>query len=74
MEKIIRFLKRKLKTIFHTQFQKISAFFEELPSLKHKINLECKKKIKGDEKKKEKSKACGYKEDVVLEGLASFFD
>ena len=67
-------LKDFLESLTDTQFQKISAFFEELPSLKHKINLECKKKIKGDEKKKEKAKVCGYKEEVILEGLASFFD
>ena len=65
-------LKDFLESLTDTQFQKISKFFEELPSLKHKVKLECKNKIKGDDKKK--AKVCGYKEDVVLEGLASFFD
>jgi len=69
-------LKDFLESLTDSQFQKIAKFFEELPSLKHKIKLECKNKIKGDDKKKEKAKAkvCSYKEDVVLEGLASFFD
>ena len=61
-----------LESLTDAQFQKISKFFEDVPKLKHTIKLECKKKIKGDDKKK--SKPCKYKEDVVLEGLASFFD
>jgi len=65
-------LKDFLESLTDPQFQKVAKFFEELPTLKHSVKLECKNKIKGDDKKK--SKACGYKEDIVLEGLASFFD
>jgi hypothetical protein len=61
-----------LESLNDSQFQKVSKFFETAPSLKHEVKLECKGKIKGDDKKK--SKTCGYKEDLVLEGLASFFD
>ena len=67
-------LKDFLESLTDAQFQKIAKFFEEVPALKHTVTLECKKKIKGDDKKKSKPKICGYKEDVVLEGLASFFD
>ena len=63
-----------LESLTDPQFQKIAKFFEDIPSLNHKVHLECKSKIKGDDKKKEKTKVCGYKEDIVLEGLASFFD
>ena len=62
-----------LESLTDEQFQKISKFFENVPTLNHKVQLECKNKIKGDDKKKEKPKICGYKEDIVLEGLASFF-
>ena len=65
-------LKDFLESLTDEQFQKIAKFFEEVPTLKHTVKLECKNKIKGDDKKK--SKPCQYKEDVVLEGLASFFD
>ena len=64
-------LKDFLESLNDNQFQKISKFFEDVPTLKHKVKLECKNKIKGDDKKK--SKTCGYKEDLVLEGLQSFF-
>lgn len=60
-----------LESLTDEQFQKISKFFEDLPTINHKVKLECKNKTKGDDKKK--SKLCGYKEDLVLEGLASFF-
>ena len=66
-------LKDFLESLTDPQFQKIAKFFEEAPSLKHTIKLECENKIKSDNKKKEKAKVCGYKEDVILEGLASFF-
>jgi len=39
--------------------EKIYQFFETMPSLTHKIDAACKK--------------CGYKHEVVLEGLPSFF-
>jgi hypothetical protein len=42
-----------------------------MPKLKHDIKLECKNKVKGEGKKKDK--VCGYKEDMTLEGLQSFF-
>ena len=63
-----------LESLTDDQFQKISKFFEDVPTISHKVKLECKNKIKGDEKKKSNTKVCGYKEDIVLEGLASFFD
>jgi hypothetical protein len=61
-----------LESLSDPQFQKISTFFETMPKLKHIIKLECKNKVKGEGKKKDK--VCGYTEDMVLEGLASFFD
>jgi hypothetical protein len=61
-----------LESLADPQFQKISKFFETMPKLKHDIKLECKNKVKGEGKKKDKS--CGYKEDMTLEGLQSFFD
>ena len=48
-----------------TQFQKMTKFFETIPALKHNITLDCKNKLK--------NKLCGYKEEVTLEGLQSFF-
>ena len=62
-----------LESLTDEQFQKIAKFFEDVPTITHKVKLECKNKIKGDEKKKSNTKVCGYKEDIVLEGLASFF-
>ena len=47
-------LKDFLESLNDEQFQKISKFFEDVPKLKHTVKLECKKKIKGDDKKKEK--------------------
>jgi|TARA_B110000467_G_scaffold163052_1_gene187977 hypothetical protein len=61
-----------LESLTDPQFQKISKFFETMPRLKHKINLECRNKVKGEGKKKDK--ACGYTEEMALEGLQSFFD
>jgi len=64
-----------LESLTDEQFQKLSVFFETMPKLQHKVTLECKGKVKvktkDDTKKKEK--ACGYKEDIMLEGLHSFF-
>tara|TARA_B110000438_G_scaffold166313_1_gene159102 strand:+ start:247 stop:993 length:747 start_codon:yes stop_codon:yes gene_type:complete len=51
-------------------FQKITQFFDTLPVLKHKTVLHCKNKVKG---KGKESKVCNHKEDITLEGLASFF-
>jgi hypothetical protein len=42
------------------QFGAVEEFFSTLPKLQKKINFKC------DE--------CGYKEDLTLEGLSSFFD
>jgi len=60
-----------LESLSDDQFQKISKFFETMPKLKHEVKLECKNKVKGEGKKKDKE--CGYKEDMTLEGLQSFF-
>ena len=40
------------------QFAKIETFFATIPKMRKEIEFECE---------------CGYKENVVLEGLASFF-
>jgi len=61
-----------LESLNDDQFQKIGKFFETMPKLKHNVVLECKNKVKGEGKKKDK--VCGYKEDLVLEGLSSFFE
>lgn len=60
-----------LESLTDEQFQKVSTFFETMPKLKHEVKLECKNKVKGEGKKKDK--VCGYTEDMVLEGLQSFF-
>jgi hypothetical protein len=60
-----------LESLTDTQFQKISKFFETSPVLKHNVNLHCKNK--GKIPKGEKKKECGYKEEISLEGLNSFF-
>lgn len=64
-------LKEFVDSLNEEQFKMISDFFENMPSLKHKTQLHCKNKIKGEGGKKDK--VCGYKEDIVLEGLQSFF-
>tara|TARA_B100000029_G_C17429215_1_gene907261 strand:+ start:34 stop:780 length:747 start_codon:yes stop_codon:yes gene_type:complete len=61
-----------LESLSDKQFQKISSFFETMPKLKHEVKLECKHKVKAEGKKKDK--VCGYTEDLVLEGLQSFFE
>lgn len=61
-----------LESLTDEQFQKVAKFFETMPKLKHEVKLECKNKVKGEGKKKDK--ICGYKEELVLEGLQSFFE
>ena len=65
-----------LESLSDNQFQKISNFFETAPALKHEIELHCKNQPKGKETKgkETKGKVCNYKEKIMLEGLASFFD
>jgi hypothetical protein len=60
-----------LESLTDDQFQKIAEFFETAPKLKHIIKLVCNNPTGTKGKKKT---VCGYKEDVVLEGLQSFFD
>ena len=55
-----------LESLSDTQFQKISVFFETMPKLSHSTQLVCKNKTG--------KKVCNYKEDLKLEGLASFFE
>ena len=54
-----------LESLTDEQFQKISKFFEDMPKVSHKVKIVC-------SNKKDK-KICGYKEELVLEGLQSFF-
>ena len=61
-----------IESLTDEYFKKITHFFDTLPVLKHKTLLHCKNKVKGKGKDKE-SKVCNHKEDVELEGLASFF-
>jgi hypothetical protein len=67
-----------LESLNDKQFEKITMFFETAPKLKHNVKLECLRRIKDedkkDKKKDKKVEVCGYTEDVVLEGLQSFFD
>ncbi len=56
-----------LESLTDDQFQKISNFFETSPKLKHAVKLNC--KFKSGKNKK----SCGYTEEIVLEGLQSFF-
>ena len=48
-----------LEGLNQASFKKIAGFFESLPKLSHTIEWTCKK--------------CGEKDQVVLEGLNSFF-
>ena len=59
-----------LESLTDPQFQKIAKFFETMPKLKHDVKLHC--KAITSEKGKKKT-TCGYKEDITLEGLQSFF-
>ena len=61
-----------LESLTDESFQKLSKFYESMPKLKHEVKLECKNRVKEEGKKKDK--VCGYTEDIVLEGLTSFFD
>ena len=61
-----------IESLTDKQFQKISQFFDTMPALRHETELHCTNKIKGKGKGKE-TKVCGYKEEIKLEGLASFF-
>lgn len=65
-----------LESLNDNQFQEISKFFETSPALKHEVKLHCKNQVKGKETKgkETKGKVCNYKEEVKLEGLASFFE
>ena len=60
-----------VESLTDAHFQKISKFFETMPSLKHEIELHCTNKVKG--KGKTKDKICDHKEKMMLEGLANFF-
>jgi len=57
-----------IESLTDFQFKKVSKFFDTMPKLQHKINLNC------TYKEKKKKSVCGYKEEIVLEGLQSFFD
>ena len=52
-------------------FKQITNFFETIPVLKHKAVLHCTNKVK---RKGKEAKVCNHKEDIELEGLASFFE
>ena len=60
-----------IESLTDENFQRIAKFFETMPTLKHKIVLNCENKIKGKGKEK---KTCNHKKEMTLEGLASFFD
>ena len=60
-----------LDSLTDDQFQKISKFFDTAPKLRHTIKIVCNNPTGTKGKKKS---VCGYTEDVVLEGLQSFFD
>jgi len=48
-----------LEGLTQQQFALIQKFFDTIPRLRHKINFEC--------------PACGYKQDIVIEGIQNFF-
>jgi hypothetical protein len=60
-----------IESLTDAQFKKIAHFFETMPALKHEVKLICPQKVKG---KSKEGKSCGYTENLVLEGLGSFFD
>ena len=60
-------LQEFIESFTDAQFQKVKTFFDTMPKLQHKINLHC------TFKEKKKKNVCGYKEEMVLEGLQSFF-
>jgi rubrerythrin len=49
-----------IENLSEKDFNKVKNFFDNIPTLKHIIKFKCKK--------------CGYKQDIVLEGLEDFFD
>ena len=49
-----------IETLNEKSFKEIRNFFDDQPTLKHTIPYKCSK--------------CGYKEDIVIEGLEAFFD
>lgn len=53
-------LKEYLENLEQRNFRKVEEFFETLPQIKNSIDTECPK--------------CGYKHNIVVEGLQSFFD
>lgn len=61
-----------LESLNDKQFKAIADFFETMPKISHTVTLECKNRTKGEGKKKDK--VCGYTEELVLEGLQSFFE
>ena len=48
-----------IESMQQTDIQKIQKFFETMPKISKKVEFHCKK--------------CGYKEDIVIEGLQNFF-
>ena len=58
-------LQEFIESFTDAQFQKVKSFFDTMPKLQHKINLHC--------TFKKKKTVCGYTEEMVLEGLQSFF-
>jgi hypothetical protein len=54
-----------INSLTDVHFQKISKFFDTMPTLKHDIQLKC--------TKKKKNKVCSYQETITLSGLQSFF-
>jgi hypothetical protein len=49
-----------IENLSQEQFQKLSAFFETMPKLKHTVKWKC--------------GGCGCSDEIELEGLANFFD
>ena len=52
-------VKSWVDTLNQSQFEKISTFFTEMPSLKHEVTWKC--------------GGCGEEDSVVIEGLNNFF-
>jgi hypothetical protein len=64
-----------IESLTDEHFQKIAKFFETMPALKHEVELICPQKVKSKNGKtnKKQDKQCGYREQLTLEGLGSFF-
>jgi hypothetical protein len=60
-----------IESLTEDSFKKLSKFFETMPKLKHTINLKCAGQPAVGKKKKNN---CDYTEEMVLEGISSFFD